>query len=79
MGELTADGRDTTFAEPLDLQQRLETLIADKKTIDVLMGRIEETRICVAGGAYRMATIGIGTSSKGCFWQCRWNATPISV
>jgi len=65
LGELTADGSDTTFAEPPDLRHRLETLITDKETVNVLMGRIEETRICVSGGAYRMATIGIGTFIEG--------------
>ncbi|GAB3566503.1 hypothetical protein GCM10027445_13470 [Amycolatopsis endophytica] len=37
----------------------------DAATVDVLMGRVEETRICFSDGAYRMATIGIGTFIEG--------------
>jgi hypothetical protein len=65
LGTLGSDGHQATFAEPPDLQLRLEALIADRETVEVLMGRIEETRICVSGGAYRMATIGIGTFIEG--------------
>ncbi|MFB8005191.1 hypothetical protein [Nocardia sp. NPDC056000] len=65
LGTRGSDGNDTTFAEPPDLRQRVESLVGDQQTVEVLMGRIEETRVCVAGGAYRMATIGIGTFIEG--------------
>ncbi|WP_134731655.1 hypothetical protein [Amycolatopsis nivea] len=65
IGELAADGGNPVFAEPPELQRRLKNLIADEKTIEVLMGRVAEARICVEGGAYRMATIGIGTFIEG--------------
>ncbi|KZM75556.1 hypothetical protein [Nocardia terpenica] len=65
LGAVQTAGQDPTFAEPPDLQQRLAALVSDQETVHVLMGRVEETRICVAGGAYRMATIGIGTFIEG--------------
>ncbi|WP_435069890.1 hypothetical protein [Amycolatopsis thermoflava] len=65
VGQVGADGSAPTFAEPPDLRGRLEKLISDPATVDVLMGRVEETRICFSNGAYRMATIGIGTFIEG--------------
>ncbi|WP_328410775.1 hypothetical protein [Nocardia sp. NBC_00403] len=65
LGEIGSDGHKPTFSEPPDLRRRLEMLVADTETVDVLMGRVEETRICATGGAYRMATIGVGTFIEG--------------
>lgn len=65
LGNLGSDGHDATFAEPPDLRRRLESLVGDQQTVEVLMGRLDETRVCVSGGAYRMATIGIGTFIEG--------------
>ncbi|MGW4124360.1 hypothetical protein [Nocardia sp. NPDC004711] len=65
LGTLGSDGHEATFTEPPDMRHRVESLVTDSQTVDVLMGRAEEARICVAGGAYRMATIGIGTFIEG--------------
>ncbi|MGW2659971.1 hypothetical protein ACWCW7_03340 [Nocardia tengchongensis] len=65
LGSLEPGRGDPTFAEPPHLRQRIEDLVGDPQTVEVLMGRIDETRVCVSGGAYRMATIGIGTFIEG--------------
>ena len=65
IGRLGPDGKQPTFSEPADLRRRLEGLLSDPLTVDLLMGRVEETRICETGGAYTMAVIGIGSIVEG--------------
>jgi hypothetical protein len=65
VGELGADGETPVFSEPADLENRLRSLISDTKTVDTLMKRVAETRICEAGGAHTMAIIGIGSIVEG--------------
>ncbi|WIX80549.1 hypothetical protein QRX50_07200 [Amycolatopsis carbonis] len=69
VGRLGPDGKQPTFSEPADFRRRLEKLLADPVTIDMLMGRLEETRICESGGAYTMAVIGIGSIVEGLLLQ----------
>jgi hypothetical protein len=69
VGRLAPDGKQATFSEPADFRRRLEHLLSDQVTIDMLMGRLEETRICEAGGAYTMAVIGIGSIVEGLLLQ----------
>lgn len=69
VGRLGADGTQPTFSEPADFRLRLERLLADEVTVDLLMGRLEETRICENGGAYTMAVIGIGSIVEGLLLQ----------
>jgi len=65
VGELASDGRHAVFSAPPDLRRRMETLIADPVTVDMLMRRVDETVICENGGAYTMAIIGIGSFVEG--------------
>lgn len=65
MGELRADGAGPSFSEPPDLEQRLRRLIADERTVDVLLKRVAEARICEQGGAHTLAVIGIGSVVEG--------------
>ncbi|MET7990710.1 hypothetical protein ABZU76_07345 [Amycolatopsis sp. NPDC005232] len=69
VGRLGPDGKQPTFSEPADFRRRLEKLLADPVTINMLMGRLEETRICESGGAYTMAVIGIGSIVEGLLLQ----------
>lgn len=69
IGRLGQDGKDAAFSEPADFRARLERLLSDQVTVDMLMGRLEETRICEAGGAYTMAVIGIGSIIEGLLLQ----------
>ncbi|HVV11322.1 hypothetical protein [Amycolatopsis sp.] len=69
LGKLQPDGRQPAFSEPADFRARLERLLLDRVTIDMLMGRLEETRICESGGAYTMAVIGIGSIVEGLLLQ----------
>ncbi|MGW4482785.1 hypothetical protein ACWEOE_03000 [Amycolatopsis sp. NPDC004368] len=69
VGRLGPDGKQPTFSEPADFRARLEKLLADPVTIEMLMGRLEETRICESGGAYTMAVIGIGSIVEGLLLQ----------
>lgn len=65
IGRLDADADEATFSEPADFRRRLERLLSDPVSIDMLMNRLEETRICEANGAYTMAVIGIGSIVEG--------------
>ncbi|WP_410576069.1 hypothetical protein [Amycolatopsis sp. lyj-108] len=65
LGELGKNGDQPIYSEPPDFRRRIEALIADSRTVDMLMRRLEETRICESGGAYTMAIIGIGSLVEG--------------
>ena len=65
VGELSAEGTQPRFSEPPELARRIEALIADPKTVEMLTRRVEETRVCESGGAYTMAIIGIGSFVEG--------------
>lgn len=65
LGELGANGSIPTFSEPPDFEQRLRHLISDSRSVDVLVKRVTETRICEQGGAHTMAIIGIGSVVEG--------------
>jgi len=65
IGELSADGSSPLFSEPPELEKRIRHLIADEMTVDVLLKRVGETRICEQGGAHTMAIIGIGSIVEG--------------
>ncbi|RJQ90616.1 hypothetical protein [Amycolatopsis panacis] len=69
IGQLTKDGNRPTFTEPADFRDRLERLFADPVTVDMLVRRLDETRICESGGAYTMAVIGIGSLVEGLLLQ----------
>ncbi|MBB4687058.1 hypothetical protein [Amycolatopsis jiangsuensis] len=69
IGQLSKDGTRATFSEPADFRNRLERLFADPVTVDMLVRRLDETRICESGGAYTMAVIGIGSLVEGLLLQ----------
>ncbi|GAA4666281.1 hypothetical protein [Amycolatopsis dongchuanensis] len=69
VGSLEQGGEHATFSAPADFRARLERLLADRLTVDMLMNRLEETRICESGGAYTMAVIGIGSIVEGLLLQ----------
>ncbi|WBQ06539.1 hypothetical protein [Kribbella sp. CA-293567] len=62
---VSGDGSHPVYTEPDDLERRLDALIVDKATVQVLMHRLAETRICEANGAYTFAIIGIGSLVEG--------------
>jgi hypothetical protein len=65
LGELGEDGSTPIYTEPVELAARLGRLIRDHRTIECLMARVAETRICETNGAYLFAIIGIGTFVEG--------------
>jgi hypothetical protein len=65
LGELAADGTSTTYSAPPDMERRLRELISDPDTADVLYGRLRETEICAANGAFTFAIIGLGSFVEG--------------
>jgi len=69
IGEIKREGEQPSFAEPPDFGQRIARLIADERTVDTLVRRLDETRICESGGAYTMAVIGIGSLVEGMLLQ----------
>ncbi|GAA0957351.1 hypothetical protein GCM10009554_68020 [Kribbella koreensis] len=62
---VSGDGSQPVYTEPDDLERRLHVLIKDGATVQVLMNRLAETRICEANGAYTFAIIGIGSLVEG--------------
>jgi hypothetical protein len=65
IGELGPDGSSPLFSEPPELERRIRDLIKDEMTVEVLLNRVVETRICEHGGAHTMAIIGIGSIVEG--------------
>jgi hypothetical protein len=62
LGEIGSSGSaGSAFAEPEDLENRLRGLIEDAKAVDLLMGRVAETRVCEENGAFGLAVVGIGS------------------
>ncbi len=62
---VSGDGNQPVYTEPDDMERRLRVLIKDEATVQVLMNRLAETRICEANGAYTFAIIGIGSLVEG--------------
>lgn len=62
---VSGDGSHPIYTEPDDMERRLQVLIKDEATVQVLMKRLAETRICEANGAYTFAIIGIGSLIEG--------------
>lgn len=63
VGTATANG--AVYSEPDDLDRRLRNLIVDSGSVDLLMRRVHEARLCEDSGAYTMAIIGIGSFVEG--------------
>ncbi|MFW5415598.1 hypothetical protein J0910_02940 [Nocardiopsis sp. CNT-189] len=63
-GRLGAGGA-VQMSEPPELEKRLRALVQDEKTAEVLLNRLEETRICASNGAYTLAIIGVGSLMEG--------------
>ncbi|MEU6788826.1 hypothetical protein ABZ912_57410 [Nonomuraea angiospora] len=59
MARLGGDG--VVYTAPEELEPRLRAIIDDSATVDWLLERAEETRICEANGAYVFALIGMGS------------------
>jgi hypothetical protein len=62
---VSGDGEYPVYTEPDDMERRLHALIKDAATVQVLMNRLAETRICEANGAFTFAIIGIGSLVEG--------------
>ncbi|ASU79333.1 hypothetical protein CDG81_14715 [Actinopolyspora erythraea] len=65
LGELEPDGEKAVFSAPEDLDRRLRRLIEDEEAVDLLVNRVNETRLCQDSGAHTMAIIGIGSFVEG--------------
>lgn len=65
VSELGVDGSTPMYSEPAELERRLRSLIKDGGTVEGLLRRAAETRICEAGGAHTFAIIGIGSLVEG--------------
>ncbi|MEU7913959.1 hypothetical protein [Microbispora bryophytorum] len=59
MARLGSEG--IIYTAPEELEPRLRAIIDDTATVDWLLERAEETRICEANGAYAFALIGMGS------------------
>jgi hypothetical protein len=59
MARLGSEG--VIYTAPEELEPRLRAILDDRATVDWLLERVEETRICEANGAYVFALIGMGS------------------
>jgi hypothetical protein len=59
MARLGSEG--VVYTAPEELEPRLRAIIDDTATVDWLLERAEETRICEANGAYVFTLIGMGS------------------
>lgn len=69
LGELARNDGSPVFTEPTELDSRLRRLIRDSRAVDLLMARVDETRICETHGAYVFAVIGIGSFVEGLLYS----------
>ncbi|GAB3553400.1 hypothetical protein J2S53_001569 [Actinopolyspora lacussalsi] len=65
LGTLDSDGEQAVFSAPEDLDRRLRLLIEEEEAVDLLVNRVNETRLCQDSGAHTMAIIGIGSFVEG--------------
>ncbi|MGO1050995.1 hypothetical protein [Crossiella sp. CA198] len=65
LGELLPDRAVPVYVRTSELEGRLLRLIEDRESVDLLVSRAAEAKICESNGAYVMALIGIGSFVEG--------------